>query len=110
MMATQSYKVAEARAHFSELLKRAQAGEEILIMRGSEPIARLGPAEKQGARRPGVLRELLSDAEIKALEQALETPLDEQDQRALEGDETDDLGIWIGRPQTDKDNTGKNEL
>ncbi len=106
-MATQSYKVAEARAHFSELLKRAQAGEEILITRGSQPIARLGPAEKRGARRPGILRELLSDAEMRALERALETPLDEEDQRALEGDETDDLGIWVGRPQTGGDNRRK---
>lgn len=108
-MATQSYKVAEARAHFSELLKRAQAGEEILITRGSEPIARLGPAEKRSARRPGMLRGLLSDAEIKALERALEAPLGEDDQRALEGDETDDLGIWIGQPQADKGNPGKDE-
>lgn len=109
-MATRSYKVAEARAHFSDLLKRAQAGEEILITRGSQPIARLVPAEKSAPRRPGILRELLSDEEVRALEQAIEAPLTDDDQNALEGAETDELGIWTGRPKTGEDNRRKDRL
>ena len=34
----------EAKTHLSRLLKRAASGEEIVIMRGREPVARLVPA------------------------------------------------------------------
>jgi prevent-host-death family protein len=36
-------KVAEAKARLSELLAKAEAGEEVIISRGSDPIARLSP-------------------------------------------------------------------
>lgn len=36
-------KVAEAKARLSELLARVEAGEEVIISRGPDPIARLGP-------------------------------------------------------------------
>ncbi|MBK5966031.1 prevent-host-death protein [Thiocystis minor] len=35
--------IAQAKAHFSELLERVEAGEEIVITRRSKPIARLIP-------------------------------------------------------------------
>ena len=36
--------VAEAKARFSELVKRAQAGEEIVVTRHGKPVARVVPA------------------------------------------------------------------
>ena len=46
--------VQEAKIHLSRLLARAEAGEEILISRAGQPVARLVPARRaQGRRRPG---------------------------------------------------------
>lgn len=48
------FTVHQAKTHFSKLLKRVEAGEEIVIARGREVIAKLVPAEKTGgARIPG---------------------------------------------------------
>lgn len=38
---TINVKVGEAKTHLSELLTKVEAGEEVIISRGSEPIARL---------------------------------------------------------------------
>lgn len=38
--------VAEAKAHLSELLNQVEAGEEIVITRRGQPIARLAPERK----------------------------------------------------------------
>lgn len=40
-------KVSEAKAHLSELLARVEAGEEIIIARGNDPIAHLTRIRKQ---------------------------------------------------------------
>lgn len=45
-----SYNVAEAKAHLSELIERAAAGEEIQITRRGEPMARLVPSERPKTR------------------------------------------------------------
>lgn len=37
----------EAKTHFSDLLKRAHDGEEIVITRRGEPFAKLGPVESK---------------------------------------------------------------
>ena len=42
--------VHEAKTHLSRLLQRVAAGEEIVITRGGEPVARLVPIES-GARK-----------------------------------------------------------
>ena len=39
-------KVSEARAHLSELLVRVEAGEEVIISRGGDPIAKLSRIRK----------------------------------------------------------------
>ncbi|NRP21256.1 putative antitoxin VapB49 [Ensifer adhaerens] len=39
-------KVAEAKAHLSELLARVEAGEEVIISRGNDPVARLSRVKK----------------------------------------------------------------
>ncbi|GGB03445.1 antitoxin [Brucella endophytica] len=49
------YKISEARKNFAEVLKRANRGEEIIIMRGTQAYARICPAD--GEKRPfGLLR------------------------------------------------------
>ena len=40
-------KVAEAKAHLSELLARVEAGEEVIISRGKDPVARLSRVKKE---------------------------------------------------------------
>lgn len=43
--------VHEAKTHLSRLLDRAHAGEEIVIAKGGEPYARLGPLVTRPAKR-----------------------------------------------------------
>ena len=41
----------QAKTHLSELLRRVATGEEILIVRGQVPVARLVPAQPPAGRR-----------------------------------------------------------
>lgn len=41
----------DAKTHFSKLLRRVAAGEEIIIARAGEPVARLVPADATHRRR-----------------------------------------------------------
>lgn len=44
-------------ANLSRLIEKASEGEEVVIARGSKPVARLVPlGEIKGKRRPGVLK------------------------------------------------------
>ena len=43
---TLTVKIGEAKTHLSDLLARVEAGEEIIIARGNDPIARLTRIEK----------------------------------------------------------------
>jgi prevent-host-death family protein len=48
------YNIAEAKSHFSELIKRALWGEEILIARDNKPLLKLTPISKVPQKRsPG---------------------------------------------------------
>ena len=48
------YNIAEAKSHFSELIKRALLGEEILIARDNKPVIKLMPIFKTKKKRsPG---------------------------------------------------------
>lgn len=38
---TATFNVADAKAHFSDLLRRVEAGEEVVLARGGTPIARV---------------------------------------------------------------------
>jgi prevent-host-death family protein len=40
-----AYTVHQAKTHFSRLLKEAETGQEVIVMRGSTPVARLVPIE-----------------------------------------------------------------
>jgi prevent-host-death family protein len=50
------FSVREAKTHLSRLLRRVALGEEIVISRGGEPIARLVPAKHRKTRRLGLDR------------------------------------------------------
>jgi prevent-host-death family protein len=41
----------QAKTNLSKLVARAEAGEEIVIMRGKEPVARLAPIQKKEMKR-----------------------------------------------------------
>jgi prevent-host-death family protein len=43
---TESYTIHTAKTQLSKLVARAEAGEEIVILRGKQPVARLMPLEK----------------------------------------------------------------
>ena len=86
-----TYKIAEARAHFSELLARARSGEEIVITKGQEPHARLVPPTARGDREAAPLGHL-------RLPDDLFDGADPEQAAIDAGDRSDDLGIWHGRP------------
>ncbi|HEY6265091.1 MAG TPA: type II toxin-antitoxin system Phd/YefM family antitoxin [Candidatus Acidoferrum sp.] len=49
--------VHQAKTNLSRLIKKAADGEEVIIARGSKPVARLVPVgEYKGKRRPGSLK------------------------------------------------------
>ena len=52
--------VHEAKTNLSRLLKRAEAGEDVVIARNGKPVARLTPVRKQGERQPGSMEGLFT--------------------------------------------------
>lgn len=48
--------IASAKARLPELVRRAAAGEEIVIARDNRPVARLSPLERPSERKPGSAR------------------------------------------------------
>ncbi|MGC4411115.1 type II toxin-antitoxin system prevent-host-death family antitoxin (plasmid) [Rhizobium rosettiformans] len=44
-------KISEAKAHLSELLARVEAGEDVIIARGNDPIVRLSRIRKETDRQ-----------------------------------------------------------
>ncbi|MBV9158091.1 MAG: type II toxin-antitoxin system Phd/YefM family antitoxin [Acidobacteriaceae bacterium] len=56
-MRTSTVTIHEAKTHLSRLLRKVSAGEEVIISRGSKPVARLVPfANREGKRQPGSLK------------------------------------------------------
>ncbi len=52
-----TFTIHEAKTNLSRLIEKACAGEEIVIARGSEPVARLVPlTDTTGRRQPGSLK------------------------------------------------------
>lgn len=60
----------EAKTHFSSLLRRVAGGEEVVITRGGEPVARLVPARAVRRRRT-----LGRDAAIVRIAEDFDAPL-----------------------------------
>ena len=46
-----AYTVHQAKTHFSRLLKEVEAGQEVIVMRGSKPVAKLVPIEPAVPKR-----------------------------------------------------------
>ena len=85
--------ISEFRARLAEMVGRVEQGEEVVIARGREPVAKLVPLRHKRRRRLGVLKELTSAQALAALSQAVEKPLSPREQAALEGGDTDAFGI-----------------
>lgn len=92
---SESVKIAEAKAHFSELVARAEAGEEIVISRGNRPVARIVPLGAKAPRRPGIAAHWKDDPTWVDLSSAVTEPLSEEDQAAAEGALSDEFGISL---------------
>jgi prevent-host-death family protein len=83
---TRAINVAQAKAHFSALVDRAAAREEIILSKAGRPVARLMPLAERVARQPGLLRDWQIPDDL-----FLE-PADEDDLAAAEGMHTNALG------------------
>ena len=60
-MKTNVVTIHQAKTHLSRLVEKAANGEEVIIARGSKPVARLVPiGEVGGRRRPGSMKGTLS--------------------------------------------------
>jgi prevent-host-death family protein len=46
-----SYTVHQAKTHFSRLLKEAEAGKEVIVMRGKKPVAKIVAIDEQPASK-----------------------------------------------------------
>ncbi|MGA2672374.1 MAG: type II toxin-antitoxin system prevent-host-death family antitoxin [Terracidiphilus sp.] len=46
-----AYTVHQAKTHFSRLLKEAEAGQEVIVLRGSKPVARIVPIGPPALKR-----------------------------------------------------------
>lgn len=85
--------VSEFRARLSEMIRRAENGEEVVIARERKPVAKLVPLRDKRHRRLGVLKDLMDAQCLAALAEAVDEPLSPADQAALEGKQTGGLGI-----------------
>lgn len=77
---TDSINVAEAKAHFSDLLDRASRGEEIVIARAGKPVARIVPLADPPKRPFGIAKHWKIPSDDVLLE-----PMSEEDLRWAEG-------------------------
>jgi len=93
---TAQFNIAEAKAKLSELLDRALGGEEIVIARAGEPMARLMPLKRKRPREPGAWRGWGANIPT----EVFLADMDPEDLDAAEGKFTDEFGISL--PQPDK--------
>jgi prevent-host-death family protein len=67
----------EAKTHFSKLLTRVHAGEEIIIAKAGKPYAKLVPLQPPSKRRPGIAKGNVTEAFFE--------PLPEEELKSWEG-------------------------
>ena len=72
--------VNEAKTHLSRLLKQVEAGEEVIIARNGEPVARLESVQKRGKPQFGSWKGRIS------IDDSFFDPLPEDELKAWEGD------------------------
>jgi prevent-host-death family protein len=71
---TINVKVGEAKTHLSELLVKAEAGEEVIISRGDQPVVRLVPIRNKDSVKEAIasILEMRAKAKPVTLEEILE--------------------------------------
>ena len=69
-----------AKTSLSRLLKRVEAGEEVIIARNGTPVAKLAPIEKRGRPQPDIFKGKF------VLPDSFFDPLPEEELKAWEGD------------------------
>lgn len=75
--------IPQAKTQLSKLIAKVEAGEEVVIMRGKNPVARLSPIGRaKGKRVPGMLK-----GKISLPDEFFFEPLPERELRAWEGDD-----------------------
>lgn len=74
-----SVSVHEAKTHLSRLIEKVLRGEEVVITRNREPVARLGPVQAKAGRRFGRLKGLVD------LDDGFFDPLPDDELQAWEG-------------------------
>ena len=77
---TKPVNIYDAKTHLSELVDRAEGGEEIIIAKAGRPVARLVPLRSVGARVSGRWRGQMQIA------QDFDAPLPDEVQHAFDGD------------------------
>jgi prevent-host-death family protein len=86
----ESINVADAKAHFSDLLDRAARGEEIVIARAGKPVARIVPLADQPKRPFGLMKNRWPDIP----DEVLLAPMSEEELRWAEGYYQDKEGLY----------------
>ena len=78
-----SVNIHEAKTQFSKLVRRAEEGEEIVVRRGANPVARIAPLKKKsGVRGFGSMKgeiKLPSDEEWKKMDKEIEKMFEESE-------------------------------
>jgi antitoxin (DNA-binding transcriptional repressor) of toxin-antitoxin stability system len=94
-MAQATYKISDARKRFAEVLERANKGEEIIITKGHEIYARIGPTADGSKREFGPLRHLNLTDDLFDDENREQTTIDADDWN-------NEISIWQGYPTDEK--------
>ena len=76
---TEQFNISEARAHLSELVKRAASGEEIVISKAGVPQAKLVPVEPLKKRPAGLLAHLFTREELDELDRYIKESTDKEE-------------------------------
>ena len=83
-----AFTIHQAKTNLSKLIARAEAGEEIVILRGKEPVARLAPLESKTMKRCfGMLKGKIPNLP----DEFFFDPLPEEELRLWEGEGEDPL-------------------
>jgi prevent-host-death family protein len=80
----ESVNIHEAKTHFSKLVRRAEAGEEIVVRRDREPVARIVPLKKKrgGVSGRGSMKGeiwMVPEGEMKKVDKEIEQLFEESD-------------------------------
>jgi prevent-host-death family protein len=83
-----AFTIHQAKTNLSKLIARAEAGEDIVILRGKEPVARLAPIESKAMKRCfGMLKGKIPNLP----DEFFFDPLPEEELRLWEGEGEDPL-------------------